>query len=235
MPTTIAIDVANGGFAELAVSGVRLKGLAVAGEAGADMVAHRNHGEAAVPRSTSSSSTRGCHSMPVVGCVRHGLTGQYAVTAVLRRVVWHTERRPCYLAAMATQADVRRVALSLAGTEEEDGRFAFGIRKQGKIKGYAWVWLERVVEKKPRVPNPAVLAVRVDSLATKDVMINAEPSKFFTEPHYNGFPAVLVRLAEVGVPELRQLLTDAWRCQAPPAVTGQPRSKRATAAKRQRR
>ena len=120
---------------------------------------------------------------------------------------------------MATQADVRRLALALPGTEEEQGHFAFGIRKQGKIKGYAWVWKERVVEKKPRVPNPGVLAVRVSSLAEKDIMISAEPTKFFTEPHYNGFPAVLVRLAAVRVPELRQLLEDGWRCQAPPAAT----------------
>ena len=121
---------------------------------------------------------------------------------------------------MATQADVRRLALALPGTEEEQGHFAFGIRKQGKIKGYAWVWNERVVEKKPRVPNPAVLAVRVSTLAEKDIMIAAEPTKFFTEPHYNGFPAVLVRLAAVRVPELRLLLQDAWRCQAPAAVAG---------------
>ena len=120
---------------------------------------------------------------------------------------------------MATQADVRRVALSLPGTEEENGRFAFGIRKQDKLKGYAWVWLERVDPKKARIPNPAVLAVRVDSLVTKDMMIGAEPKKFFTEPHYNGYPAVLVRLAEVRVPELRQLLADAWRCQAPASLT----------------
>jgi hypothetical protein len=127
---------------------------------------------------------------------------------------------------MATQADVRRLALALPGTEEEQGRFAFGVRKQGKLKGYAWVWLERTAEKMPRVPNPSVLAVRVSSLAEKDIMIGAEPAKFFTEPHYNGFPAVLVRLSEVTVPELRQLLEDAWRCQAPAALTA-TKSKRA--------
>ena len=138
---------------------------------------------------------------------------------------------------MATQADVRRLALALPGTEEENGYFAFGIRKQGKLKGYVWVWLERVAEKKPRVPNPAVLAVRVDSLTTKDMMIAAEPAKFFTEPHYNGYPAVLVRLAEVRVPELRQLLTDAWRCQAPAALrkASAPAPGRGAVAKRPRR
>ena len=120
---------------------------------------------------------------------------------------------------MATQADVRRIALTLPGTVEAKNRFAFEVPDKGKLKGYAWVWLERVQPKKPRVPNPAVLAVRVASLTDKDLMIAAEPTKYFTEPHYNGFPAVLVRLSEVGVKELRILLTEAWRCQAPAKLT----------------
>jgi hypothetical protein len=119
---------------------------------------------------------------------------------------------------MATQADVRRIALALPETEEEKGRFAFSVRAKGKLKGFAWVWLERVDPKKARVPNPAVLAVRVASLNDKNLMIAAEPKKFFTEPHYNGYPAVLVRLAEVSVAELRPLLAEAWRCQAPASV-----------------
>lgn len=100
-------------------------------------------------------------------------------------------------------------------TEEEEGRFAFAVRTKNKPKGVAWVWLERTAPKAARVPNPAVLAVRVANLAQKDLMIAAEPTKFFTEPHYNGYPAVLVRLAEVSVAELRTLLEEAWRCQAP--------------------
>jgi hypothetical protein len=103
----------------------------------------------------------------------------------------------------------------LPETEEAEGRFAFSVRHKGKLKGFAWVWMERIVVKKPRVANPSVLAVRVSSLAEKDMMISAEPAKFFTEPHYNGFPAVLVRLAEVRGPELRELIVEAWRCQAP--------------------
>lgn len=116
---------------------------------------------------------------------------------------------------MATQADVRRIALSLPETEEAKDRFAFSVRTKGKLKGFAWVWLERLAPKQPRVANPAVLAVRVANLSHKDLMISAEPAKFFTEPHYNGFPAVLVRLAEVSVSDLRVLLEEAWRCHAP--------------------
>lgn len=49
-------------------------------------------------------------------------------------------------------------------------------------------------------------------------MIAADPDKFFTEPHYNGFPTVLVRLTRFGVEELTELITDAWRIQAPKAL-----------------
>lgn len=116
---------------------------------------------------------------------------------------------------MTTQADVRRIAMSLPGTLEESGRFAFSVSVKGKPKGYAWVWLERVEAKKARVPNPQVLAIRVANLAQKDLMLQAEPEKFFTEPHYNGYPAVLLRLGAVRTPELRTLLRDAWQTLAP--------------------
>lgn len=119
---------------------------------------------------------------------------------------------------MATHSDVRRIALALPGAEEAPDRFAFSVRVKDKSKGFAWVWMERVAPKKPRVANPGVLAVRVAGLAQKDLMIAAEPAKFFTEPHYDGFPAVLVRLDAVSAAELEPLLADAWRCQAPPAL-----------------
>jgi hypothetical protein len=133
---------------------------------------------------------------------------------------------------MATQADVRRIALSFPGALQEPGRFAFAVMVKDKPKGFAWVWLERVHPKKARVPNPAVLAVRVASLTDKDLMLAAEPTKFFTEPHYNGYPAVLLRLAAVSVAELRTLLEDAWRCLSRSAGTTPAASARKTAAKK---
>ena len=116
---------------------------------------------------------------------------------------------------MATQADVRRIALSLPETEQVKGRFAFAVRNKDKLKEFVWVWMERITPKQARVANPAVLAVRVANLGQRDAMISAEPEKFFTEPHYSGFPAVLVRLAAVRVAELRPLMAEAWRCKAP--------------------
>jgi hypothetical protein len=122
---------------------------------------------------------------------------------------------------MATQEDVRRIALSLPETVEEEDRFAFSVLNKGKKKGIAWVWQERVDPKKARVPNPSVLAVRVENLDAKDALLAIDEEKFFTEPHYNGYPAVLVRLAKIGKADLRELITDAWRCQAPPALVKQ--------------
>jgi len=116
---------------------------------------------------------------------------------------------------VATQADVRRIALSLPDTEEAPNHFAFSVRNKGKLKGFVWVWMERVTPKKPRVPQPKVIAIRVASLADKDVLLALDAKKFFTEPHYNGFPAVLVRLPAVTARELRPIITEAWRCQAP--------------------
>ena len=119
---------------------------------------------------------------------------------------------------MATQEDVRRIALSLPQTSQADDHFGFGVFSKGKVRGFAWAWNERIEPKKPRVPNPEVLAVRVASLAEKEELLATDPEKFFTEPHYNGFPAVLVRLSAIDAGELAELITDAWRCQAPRAL-----------------
>ena len=116
---------------------------------------------------------------------------------------------------MTDQQDVRRIARSLPDVIEAKEKFAFSVVRGGKQKGFVWVWQERVDPKKPRVPNPGVIAARVADLAERAALIAGDPEVFFTEPHYNGFPAVLVRLAEVGKAELRELLIDAWRCQAP--------------------
>jgi hypothetical protein len=116
---------------------------------------------------------------------------------------------------MATRDDVRRIALSLPETVEDDGRFAFAVRGKAKPKGFVWVWLERIEPKKARVPNPKVVAVRVADAGEKAALLASNSRKFFTEDHYNGYPAVLVRLAAIRRDELEELLTDAWRCMAP--------------------
>jgi hypothetical protein len=112
---------------------------------------------------------------------------------------------------MPTQDDVRRIALALPATTE--GPDDFRILVDGK--GIAWVWLERLEPKKARVPNPSVVAIRVADESEKEALIDMDPAAFFTEAHYNGFPAILVRLEAVDLGMLEKLLRDAWRVQAP--------------------
>ena len=110
---------------------------------------------------------------------------------------------------MATQADVRRIALSLPEAKEEPG-FTFSVGG----KGFAWPWRERVDPKKARVPNADVLGVRVANELEKQALLSLDTDVFFTEPHYNGYPAVLVRIPAIEVDMLEKVLTDAWLCRA---------------------
>jgi hypothetical protein len=116
---------------------------------------------------------------------------------------------------MATQDDVRRIALALPGVVEEAGYFAFNVEAAKKAKNIVWTWRERVNPKKSRVPNPKVVAIRVANELEKQALLSADERKFFTEPHYDGYPAVLVNLEEVTVAELEPLIREAWRCRAP--------------------
>jgi len=112
---------------------------------------------------------------------------------------------------MVTRVDVRRIVLSLPETTEDpDGGRFFVDGKQ-----IAWPWLERLDPSRARVPNPDVIAVRVASESEKEVLIDMDPEVFFTEPHYAGYPAILVRLAAIDLALLQKLLTDAWRLRAP--------------------
>ena len=112
---------------------------------------------------------------------------------------------------MATRDDVRRIALSLPETSEDPDGFSFSVGG----KAYAWPWLERLNPKARRVPNPDVMAVRVGHELEKETLMEMDPRVFFTEPHYDGYPAILVRLPAIEVDLLRVILTEGWRCRAP--------------------
>jgi hypothetical protein len=120
---------------------------------------------------------------------------------------------------MADQDDVRRIALALPHTTESDKHFAFSVRAGGKEKGFVWAWNERVHPKKPRVPREDVVAIRVIDEEDKQALLKSDESVFFTEAHYNGFPAVLVHLPKIALGQLEELIIDAWRCQAPRSLS----------------
>src|ERR1700736_1601018 len=118
---------------------------------------------------------------------------------------------------MADQDDGRGIALALPHVSEAEDQFSFSVANKGKQKGFVWAWNERVEPKKPRVPRSDVVAVRVLDRLDKEALLASAEDSFFTEPHYNGFPAILVRLPLIEVEELEELIFDAWRCQAPRA------------------
>jgi hypothetical protein len=112
---------------------------------------------------------------------------------------------------VATLDDAHRIAAALPqATSEPDG---FAYRVDGKL--FTWIWLERVQPKRPRVPNPQVIAVRVADETEKQAMLALDPDIFFTEPHYDGYPAVLIRLPAIDEALLEKVIGDAWRLRAP--------------------
>jgi len=110
---------------------------------------------------------------------------------------------------MADAEDVRRIALSFPATSERNS--GFGVND----KGFAWFYQEKIEGQRGRVERLDVFAVRVADLGEKEALLAADPEKFFTTPHYNGYPAVLVRLHAINVEELTDLLDDAWHLRAP--------------------
>ncbi len=64
-------------------------------------------------------------------------------------------------------------------------------------------------------PDGDIFGARVADEGVKFALIADAPGVYFSTPHFDGYPAVLVRLAKIGVPELKELLTEAWLAQAP--------------------
>jgi hypothetical protein len=115
---------------------------------------------------------------------------------------------------MSTQADVSRILMGLPEVTRDAGSFHFRVAG----KQFAWVYPERIDPKRPRAPNPEVLVVWTGDELEKEALIALDPATFFTTDHYDGYPAVLVRLPSIDVERLEQLLTDAWRKRAPKRV-----------------
>jgi hypothetical protein len=134
---------------------------------------------------------------------------------------------------MVTFDDVARIALALPGTEETTsyGNTSWAVQSGGttsrgtgaKSKGFVW---ERPLSKKDRKllteageievpPDEVILAARVEDLAEKEAVLAEHGDAVFTTPHFNGYPAVLVRLDRVDEPLLQEIVTSAWLAVAP--------------------
>jgi len=112
---------------------------------------------------------------------------------------------------MADEDDVRRLALALPGVEEIDCD-GFDFRVGGK--GFVWSYPERKPGR-PRVLRTDIAVLFVGDEAEKQALLLGEPEIFFTTAGYDGWPLVMLRLAEVDVGRLTELVTDAWRMRAP--------------------
>jgi len=112
---------------------------------------------------------------------------------------------------VADAEDVRRLALALPHVEEIDSD-GFDFRVGGK--GFVWSYPER----KPgqsRVIRTDVAVLYVGDEAEKQALLLGEPGIFFTTPGYDGWPLIMLRLSEVDMERLTELVTDAWRMRAP--------------------
>ena len=117
---------------------------------------------------------------------------------------------------MASWDDVRRIALELPETSEEVSRDL----RQWRVKDKGFVWerplrradLEALGEAAPDGP---ILGARVEHLVAKAALLADDPTVFFTTPHFDGYPAVLVRLDQIGLEDLREVIVEAWLARAP--------------------
>jgi hypothetical protein len=107
---------------------------------------------------------------------------------------------------MATEADVRRIALSLPETIEKPWYGSPGFRV--KDKGFLRI----------RSEAEGGLVVFVADLGEKEALLASDPDVFFTTPHYDGYPTVLVDLPAIDVDELTELIVESWRIKAPKRV-----------------
>ncbi len=122
---------------------------------------------------------------------------------------------------MSTIEDVRGIALALPGVVERinghTGEPAWRVAK-GDI---AWMRgpsardLAQLAERERSWPEGPVLGVRVASLEEKEALLAAEPGIFFTIPHFDGYPGLLVRLEGVDRERLNEIIDDAWLVRAP--------------------
>ncbi len=119
---------------------------------------------------------------------------------------------------MADDEDVRRLARALPHVEEIDSD-GFDFRVGGK--GFVWSYPERAPGK-PRVIRTDIAVLFVGDEAEKQALLLGEPRLFFTTSAYDGWPLVMLRLAEVDTGRLAELVTDAWRMRAPADIASEP-------------
>jgi hypothetical protein len=117
---------------------------------------------------------------------------------------------------VASWEDVRRIALALPEATEKS---AYG-NAAWRVKDKLFVW-ERPLRAKEEAelgedaPEGPIVGARVEDLVAKEALIADEPEVYFTTAHFDGYPAVLVRLERIGAADLEELIVGAWLERAP--------------------
>ena len=104
---------------------------------------------------------------------------------------------------MTSEAEIRRVALSLPGAYEQasyDGAPSF----RTKPRMFAWIR-----------DDPKALVLHVASVEDKEALVGAGPDVYFTIAHYDGYPVVLARIEAITDAEMAEMLTESYRLRAP--------------------
>ncbi|MEO5680584.1 MAG: hypothetical protein ABIS47_13045 [Acidimicrobiales bacterium] len=124
---------------------------------------------------------------------------------------------------MATVDAAARLALALPEVTE-------GERHGGRtwaVRGKVFLWerafskadIKRFGDAAP--PEGPILAVTVGDLAEKEAVLDAGSPAFFTIPHFDGYPAVLIQLKTVTRAALREALVDGWLASAPASLASE--------------
>jgi len=117
---------------------------------------------------------------------------------------------------VAAWEDVRRIALALPETSE---RTSWG-NASWRVRDKQFVW-ERPLRQADldalgdAAPTGAILGARVEHVGAKEALLADDPGVFFTTPHFDGYPAILVNLDEIGLEDLEEVIVEAWLVQAP--------------------
>jgi hypothetical protein len=117
---------------------------------------------------------------------------------------------------VASWDDVGRIALGLPETSEGVSR---DLRRwEVKDKGFVW---ERPLRRSDLealgadAPDGPILGARVEHLGAKEALLADESGVFFTTPHFDGYPAILVLLDAISVEDLEEVIVEAWLARAP--------------------
>ncbi len=157
-------------------------------------------------RSRAAASPSSCRSSTIGGALGSARSHPTRSSPTSARRSPAADATPAYGRAVATEDDVRRIALALPETVEKPWFHTPGFRV--KDKGFLRI----------RSEAEGGLVVFVADLDEKDALLASDERKFFTTPHYDGYPTVLVHLDAVGVDELAELITDSWLIKAPARV-----------------